>query len=131
METFQQNRLHYCPSASLPVVTSCLRGVLSHFYGAFVHSDAPVVRLSLRQRLIKDSRVETGHFGGYVSGGEVLWIQKQMQRKVQNDRILTFAIATGGKNEWSRAEREPTVSVKSASQKLNIDSSSGDSALKS
>lgn len=131
MGTFQQNRLHYCPSASLPVVTSCLRGVLSHFYGAFVHSDAPVVRLSLRQRLIKDSRVEIGHFGGYVSGGEVLWIQKQMQRKVQNDRILTFAIATWGKNEWSRAEREPTVSVKSASQKLNIDSSSGDSALKS
>lgn len=95
METFQQNRLHYCPSASLPVVTSCLRGVLSHFYGAFVHSDAPVVRLSLRQRLIKDSRVEIGRFGGYVSGGGVWWIQKQMQQKVQNNRILTFAIATG------------------------------------
>lgn len=53
-----------------------------------------------------------------------MWIQKNMQQKVENNR--TFAIATEERTSGrGRVEREPTVLVKSASQKLNIDSSFG------
>lgn len=55
--------------------------------------------------------------------GEIvfLWIHKKNVPKVQNNKILTFAIATEERMRL-RAAREPTLSVKSTSQKLNTDS---------
>lgn len=44
-----------------------------------------------------------------------------MHQKVQNNKILTFAIATEERTRL-RVEGEPTGSVKSTPQKLNTDS---------
>lgn len=63
--------------------------------------------------------------------GENFCGYKKKATKSTKQQNIDLRHSNRGKNEWLRAEREPTVSVKSASQKLNIDSSFDDSALKS